>query len=349
MKKRAIILSHLSLWVLTILMDLLPLLTYEDKQKAVLILFDTLIDTGCVAVTFYFFYFIISTRFLTRKKIFIYISLVIVLPLAYSWLLAYYNQYIHYITREYMKSYSFALILLEKYSINFAYALWGSMFRFTIDWYQESQKQKELERQNIASELALLRSQINPMFLFSTLNHIDGLIKSKESANASYSIIKLSEIMRYMLYEANAELVPIDKEINYLKNYIEIQKLRYDDPKCLNFYVEGDTDSYKIPPMLLIHFVENAFRHGKILCDKYEILIYLKISEGRLDFFIENFINEQSEKSEGQGLNNVRKRLDLIYGKDYKLVVKAENDKFYVNLNINLISDKALKISNEEK
>ena len=344
MKKRTIILSHLALWVLTILMDLLPLITFEDKSKALLILFDTLIDTGCVAITFYFFYFIISTRFLTKKKIIVYIALVICLPLIYSYILALFNSYIHYITREYMKDYSFALIFLQKYSINFAYALWGSMFRFTIDWYQESQRQKELERQNIASELALLRSQINPMFLFSTLNHIDELIKKKESANASYSIIKLSEIMRYMLYEANAEFVHVDKEINYLKNYIDIQKRRNNEAECLNFYVEGETKNFQIPPMLLIHFVENAFRHGKIVCGKYEILIYLKISDNNLDFFIENFINENSEKSEGQGLNKVRKRLDLIYGKDYKLITKSENNKFYVNLNINLTSEKALSI-----
>ncbi len=345
MKKRAIIFSHIILWVLTILMDLLPLITYPDKAKAIIVLFDTLIDTGCVAVIFYFFYFIISTRFLTRKKIIIYILLVLVIPLAYSYLLAFFNQYIHYVSREYQKNYSFSLILLNRYSINFAYALWGSMFRFSIDWYHESQKQKELERQNIASELALLRSQINPMFLFSTLNHIDNLIKNKKSANASYSLIKLSEIMRYMLYEANAELVPVEKEINYLKNYIEIQKLRYENADCLNFYVEGDTVKYDIPPMLLIHFVENAFRHGKILCDKYEILIYLKIADDKLDFFIENFIDENSEKKEGKGLQSVRKRLDLIYGSDYKLITKADNEKFYVNLNVNLKSHNASNIS----
>lgn len=201
-----------------------------------------------------------------------------------------------------------------------------------------SQRQKrELENQNKSSELALLRSQISPHFLFNTLNNIDSLIFLNKKL-ASDAVIKLSEILRYMLYEANTDRVPLKTEVNYLKSYVKLQLIRIDKTDFVQFKTSGKLASYNIAPMLLIPFVENAFKHGSKSVDSPGIIIDVEAHDDQILFAISNYKNPNpdanKDETSGIGLNNVSRRLDLIYPGRHELDIKVEQNMFFVNLKI---------------
>lgn len=206
------------------------------------------------------------------------------------------------------------------------------LFKF---WFETQKIKAELENQNKTSELALLRSQINPHFLFNTLNNIDALVIS-DSEKASDAIIKLSEIMRYMLYESSDEKVPLEKEVNYLKSYISLQLLRLKDQEFAKFEIRGDLRGRKVAPMLFVPFVENAFKHGIKSVGSPGIMIILTPEEDMIKFEVENFIhpdkNTEKDSSSGIGLNNVSRRLGLIYPGLHTLTAQEKGNKFRVEL-----------------
>jgi len=195
-----------------------------------------------------------------------------------------------------------------------------------------------LETEKLASELAFLKSQINPHFLFNTLNNVYSLA-FKKSDDTPDAIIKLSKLMRYMLYESNENQVFLSKEIEYLHNYIDLQKLRLPNTIKIIFNVEGDIEGRLIEPMLLIPFVENAFKHGISYVDNSKISISIKLSAYELLFVIENKINNAKiteESGSGIGLSNVKRRLTLLYPNKHTITINDNNDEFKVTLKINL-------------
>lgn len=204
-------------------------------------------------------------------------------------------------------------------------------------WYQDQNIRMELERENKSSEIALLRNQINPHFLFNTLNNIDTLI-TKNQAQASDAVMKLSEIMRYMLYGSNTEYVPISKEIDYLKSYISLQKIRFKNPDFAKFEIKGTQKNKLIAPMLFIPFVENAFKHVAKDAKSEAISIMLTTEPEYIDFQVINSINQSDlqskDETSGIGLSNVRRRLDLIYKDQYNLEIGIKNNNFIVKLRL---------------
>ncbi|MEZ5038665.1 MAG: histidine kinase [Saprospiraceae bacterium] len=207
-------------------------------------------------------------------------------------------------------------------------------------WIRDQKKQSELIQQSLSSELALLRSQINPHFLFNTLNNID-LLVFKNQQKASDSIVKLSEIMRYMLYEANTESVPLYKELQYLESMIDLIRLRVKDPAFIAFEVSGDTNGKMISPMLLVPFVENAYKHGKKTGKAPGISIKLNITNSHYEFYVFNRKDtgyvEAKDFTGGIGLSNVKRRLALLYPDKHELNIKESNDTFEVFLSLPII------------
>jgi ligand-binding sensor domain-containing protein len=199
--------------------------------------------------------------------------------------------------------------------------------------HQAKRLKVELDFQNQASEQALLRSQINPHFLFNTLNNIYSLVYQKAS-NAPEALMKLSEIMRYMLYDTSADMVQLDKEIQYLKSFIELHQLRLKNKDFVSFDIAGDTSGKQIAPMLLIAFIENAFKHGNKSTAAPGIVIQLNCSKNEIRFNIKNSKNISSPKDSlgGIGLANVKRRLELIYHDKYHLNINDSNDTFEVDL-----------------
>jgi len=204
-------------------------------------------------------------------------------------------------------------------------------------WFENQQMKSELENKNKTSELALLRTQLNPHFLFNTLNNIDALILTNPE-KASDAIIKLSDIMRFMLYDTNTDVVLLDKEINYLKSYIALQQMRYKDPKFVKFTNEGNCNGKTIAPMLFIPFVENAFKHGTKNVKSPGIEIYLSCKEDSVNFDVINHFDGTQEinkdKTPGIGLANTKRRLELLYPGKHELRITKDNGFYTSSLKI---------------
>ena len=211
----------------------------------------------------------------------------------------------------------------------------STIARETREWYVQEKERKEMEKQKLISELSFLKSQVNPHFLFNSLNGIYALA-IKKSDKTPDAVLQLSELMRHMLYESEKEEVTLEKEVAYLQNYIQLQRLRMPSEAQINFDVEGDIGERMIAPMLFIPFVENGFKHGA--GEGARIQIKLIVKDSVLTFDMINSISDATSKdaSSGIGLANVRKRLQLLYGSNHYLDYKESNGNFVVHLQINL-------------
>lgn len=194
---------------------------------------------------------------------------------------------------------------------------------------------REARQERMQSELSFLRSQISPHFIFNILNSIVYLIRSK-SPLAEPVTIKLSELMRYMLYDSNDAQIPLEKEINYLENYVELQRIRFEEDVDIRLNIEGDIAGQLIEPMLMIPFVENAFKHGVGLVANPVIDIDLKFNEKEMTFRVRNKITPETQadkdNSSGIGLQNVRRRLELLYPEAHRLELKRTDEWFVAEL-----------------
>lgn len=209
--------------------------------------------------------------------------------------------------------------------------------KFTFDWFKNLRIRRELENQNLTSELAFLKSQINPHFLFNTLNNIHTLAY-KKADRAPEAIMKLSELMRYMIYDSNTDLVPLKKELQYLQSFIDLQELRFKAKGIVSFKVEGDVSEKHIAPLILFPFVENTFKHGTQLNSADAIQISLNIGND-LVYEVRNGIgrsNDSQQKDDvgGIGLWNIRRRLELIYPSGFDLEVVETSQHFNIKLTI---------------
>ena len=198
----------------------------------------------------------------------------------------------------------------------------------------------ELERQNLEQQLEYLKYQINPHFFMNTLNNIHALVDI-DPEKAKSTILELSKMMRFVLYEGSKTVVPLEREISFLQNYITLMKLRYTDKVRIDVDVAQALPNKDVPPLMFITFVENAFKHG--VSYRQESFIEIKLEEtkheeaSQLVFTCRNSrIPKEEDKHGGVGLANVRQRLDLIYGKDYQLDIQDESDIYQVKLAIPL-------------
>jgi LytS/YehU family sensor histidine kinase len=212
------------------------------------------------------------------------------------------------------------------------------VLRFAEDWFELEARKKELENERLTSELRFLKAQVNPHFLFNTLNNLYYLAFT-QSPNTTEVIAKLSQMMRYMIYDSNTAEVPLEKEIEYMENYIALEKLRLNNEVPIAFDVEGDTAHVRIAPLILITFLENAFKHG-VSGNTSEAWVRLKlVVEGSmLTYTVENSkapVTAEIVKT-GIGLQNVERRLALSYPGKFQLTVRDEENVYYVRLDLDL-------------
>jgi LytS/YehU family sensor histidine kinase len=185
-------------------------------------------------------------------------------------------------------------------------------------------------------ELQFLKSQLNPHFLFNSLNNIYSLAYQKSEKTAD-AILKLSDIMRYMIYESNEGWVSLEKEVEYLQNFIELQKLRVKDSASVLFHTQGDIDGQKIVPLILIAFVENAFKHGVVNDANDPIQINLIANKQILHFTVRNQKSKANkDRLGGVGLSNVERRLQLLYPEKHKLTVENTPSHYTIKLILDL-------------
>lgn len=209
-------------------------------------------------------------------------------------------------------------------------------YRIIIDYFDNQKLRKEKETESLKTELSFLRSQVSPHFMFNVLNNLVSLAR-KKSDKMEPALLQLSALLRYMLYEGNESKIAIAQEIGYLQGYIDLQKLRFGDDVEVSFRVVGDTSSFLLEPMILIPFVENAFKHGMGTLENPQIDIKLIVYDEYIVFEIENDIapsTDTKDNSSGIGLINTKRRLELLYQEAHELSIQQINGKYKVLLKI---------------
>lgn len=301
---------------------------------------NTLIHVFFMMVMIYFNYEYLIPHYLSKQRFFTYLlflfaTALIIMPIEILCL------YWNIVGQEDPNA---QLELLAKQSGHLIFLLLAliasTILKITKEWLFQQAVQKELENKNLQSELSFLKSQINPHFLFNTLNSLYALTL-KKSDKAPDLVLQLSDMMRYMLYKSNEKEVPLEQEIQYIQNYLALERTRYADKARIEFdYVGEPAQHYKIAPLLFITFLENSFKHGlsQSIQDGFvECLIY---AEGNwIDFTIQNSKTQERDEhyfQGGIGLVNVRRRLELIYPHRYQLDISETEDTYIVNLKINV-------------
>jgi two-component system LytT family sensor kinase len=200
-------------------------------------------------------------------------------------------------------------------------------------WFKSERRTEEIEKEKISTELALLKSQVNPHFLFNTLNNIYALAVANNAGTAT-AVMKLSAIMRYVLDDAKSNFVPLDKEIDFLENYISLQRVRITEKSTIHFTVLGNTTDKQIAPLLLITFVENAFKYGISTHQPAIIDISLKANQK----FNSSANGElHGSGNTGIGITNAKRRLDLMYHNKHSLLTENNASSFLIILTLDLI------------
>ncbi|HOY39494.1 MAG: histidine kinase [Bacteroidales bacterium] len=212
--------------------------------------------------------------------------------------------------------------------------------KMTSEWFRGERQKQVLANEKLTAEITALKAQINPHFIFNVLNNICSLARKKSDETETY-IIKLSQLLRYNLYEDKGGKILLEKEISFLTQYIDLQKMRLGDEVSVILDIELKDSSMLIEPMLLFPFIENAFKHGISYSEHSEIKIRMK-AEGKILFFsvtnpiVTQHSNLHTEPSSGIGLTNVNRRLELLYPQKHNILVNQENGLFTVSLEIDL-------------
>lgn len=337
---------HFIFWLIVVSISFLYLLAFVNEKIFIPLAVKILLSLINDFISFYLFYFLISPKFFTKKGIVSIVLLEILYLFVSSFIFSAISFYFFKLTYSaIVKPYELSLgtwISNNIYSIlarNLIFSILGGLSKVSYLWYENQVRQKETEKQNIINELAMLRAQINPHFLFNTLNNIKSLVMYLPS-KAKFSTDKLINIMNYMLFESSIDKVPFGNEIEHIKNYLELEKIRFINPDYTELTIAGDYNGIMIPPLIFMPFIENTFKHGDKLKPAPGIKIKFDISKSNIFFEIENHIKENyvmHDKKSGFGLANTKRRLDLLFGNKYDLVIENKNNIFNVKLNLNIL------------
>lgn len=238
---------------------------------------------------------------------------------------------------------SFVMVFFDNFIIAILLVAASTSIKIMSQWLNEEGRRKDLEKEQLKTELAMLRHQVSPHFLMNTLNNIHALIDINSGA-AKDAVIRLSTLMRYLLYETSHGYTYLKKEIDFIESYIALMKLRFSNKVLINVEVPSNIPEIQIPPMLLISFIENAFKHGVSYQADSFVIFKMEIIEDKLFCSIRNSKHSTKEKINKQysgiGMTNISKSLALLYDKDYKLDVIDSENEFEVQLIIPVYANK---------
>lgn len=336
------LLIHLTIWGIVLSIPLFVLTSQEIGDLSGRF-WKRWIPIALLPIVFYINYFVLVPKLLFQKKHWLYIIAVIVLVLLALWLEAQFRGIFdvhHHRPRpprgSWFKPIKQEFIVREILTFIMMTGL-STAVRVTYRWFRVEKEKEQLQKEHLHSELALLKHQLNPHFFFNTLNNIYALIEINQS-DAQKAVHKLSKMMRYLLYEADSEMITLQQEINFLNTYIDLMKLRLTDKVHLDIIFPTSISNIKIPPLLLVTFVENAFKHGVSYQGDSFIRIRCFIDDNSLIFETENSIfkkeDEINTNHSGIGLQNIRKRLDLLYPDKYAMDIFKDDKIYKINLKI---------------
>lgn len=342
MKKSAIILLHIGFWVcyFILIMVMLGVMFGRDEATAdekISKAFETIIFFALIpsAISFYGFYYVLFPRFFQQKK-YILSALYGILISLCGGLIGYMFLYMMYkdVPCGEEASSAFVGMVLFMSFIALICGIIALVIQGFITWFEETQQKEALMEKNHEMEMALVKSQLDPHFLFNTINNIDVLILRNANKASDY-LNNLSDIMRFMLFETKTDEILLSKELEYIKKYIELQKIRTSNSNYVHLTVTGDAGNKTIAPMVFIPFIENAFKHTNNKKIEDAINITINITEYETVLICENkFEIHREPNQESHGLGNVliQKRLQLIYPNTHILKLTNENGLYTVHL-----------------
>jgi len=329
---------HLVGWTLFIILGIAIETSKYGLENA---FYQSISSALLISVIIYINLLILVPKFLMIRKYVKYIFWFLFVCLLYAPFFTLLNSYSHELFTENTfedKEFSinFLISALNLVVIGFI----STFLKLSKAYFFEQKRTHDVAKQHMQTELNFLRSQVNPHFLFNTLNNLYSLTLSK-SDHAPEVVLKLSEIMRYMLYECNESTVALEKEVNYIRNYISLERLRQSKHVTVDFNLSGDIYGKELPPLLFVPFLENAFKHGVNTKDSF-VNIDMQVRERDLDFIVINSASTYKatalvKKNSGIGLENIKRRLNLLYPKKHKLKIENTSNQFKVNLNIKIL------------
>jgi LytS/YehU family sensor histidine kinase len=292
-----------------------------------------LLSLSSLIVCFYVFYILILPGYIKTKKTFRYAI--------YSFLVLFFSACLCLITNDIVYFYNKEVILFQflfAFIVALIIGFLGVTMKVVVLWIKSMAEKKALLKKHLESQTALLllKAQLNPHFLFNSLNNIDILIKESPKIASDY-LKKLSDILRYVLYETKEDVTSLTKEINQIKNYIELQKIRTDNMQFVDFAIKGEIREQKIVPMIFLPFIENAFKFSKNKAKEHAIEVVFEISDYFVNMYCKNYYERNKleiVKSEGLGIETIKQRLILLYPEKHKLVIDQTEHWFNVSLHI---------------
>jgi two-component system LytT family sensor kinase len=335
MKKSWQIFWHSFFWVSVT--SFFMYIAHANAKLTIVDLLVTFVGYGIINIgLFYLNYLVYIPNYLNRKyyKKYVFVLLFTIIAIGFLkyGLGTVFHQ--HILTGRNGRVISFTSYFISACFTTIVFSLLSLLLHFTVDWFLNERIQRDLENQRLTAELALLKSQINPHFLFNSLNSIYSLAYQRAN-NTPEAILKLSEIMRYMLYECNDNKVDLANELQYLQNFIDLQKIRFGENSYVSFQVEGIITNQQIVPLLLISFIENAFKHGVANDPLAPIKLKITVDDGHLQFYMHNKKHlHNRDASGGIGLNNVKRRLKLLYPNQYHLNINDTADTYTCELSL---------------
>jgi sensor histidine kinase YesM len=353
MKKSVVALLHLGYWLVFLLLIsfivwafCLPEINKDHSIPIGKIIFGFILFIGIPGmIAFYSFYTFIFTKYFITKKVFKLVAFGIITSIGSGIIgttILFGRMVLNPTTQE---SFNDLPSLLTSLTIIISISsllngVIGLVMRGFISSYNDITLKEELNKKNYEMELTLIKNQINPHFLFNTINNIDVLIQ-KDAIKASEYLNKLSDIMRFMLYETKGDKIELSKELTYIEKYIELQKIRSSNPTYVNYVLEGNANNLLIEPMLFIPFIENAFKHTENKSLENAIKIKITIHKEMIIFECENkFPVNSIHKSEQNGLGNglIEKRLQLLYPTNHTLEITTSDNVYKVKLTLNNVN-----------
>lgn len=342
MSKKKIAYIHLFIWLFAVFANL-PYSNFRSDMPPLQIV--TLVFAFLyLMLVFYLFYLVLVPLFLNRKKLtefFVFSFLIVLVMPFFGYTILFFIRALSESSFHYFyRGYSVRMHMSGYYPVLTA-AVFGSFFRVIINWFTTMNQKTELDKQKLAVELDLLKSKLNPHFLFNTLNNIDSLI-NHDPEEASAALIRLSDMMRYLTYETSSELVELKKEVEYMRNFIELNRIRIKSPEAIVFDVKGDLDVL-ISPALFVPLIENAFKFACYRNQSPSVQINITSDNGVIVLETWNYFDNNLPPSEpsysGSGITNLRKRLDMTYPGKHQLITEPGEMRFHVKLKIDTGAD----------
>ena len=329
-------LEHVIFWIITVVFFIYSKIDLIDRGGWSQFLLEVLIRNALLIFICYANILWLIPRFFQTKKYAAFIGFVFILLIFYASFKSLHDEYLNeHLIKGVKKSF------LQNAYYNFSIALFYVCFTMGLElskeWFIQRDYLQKIKIENLNSEINYLKAQINPHFLFNSLNTLYVQIDQK-NVDAKKTLEKISEMLRYQLYECNNETISMEKELEYIGNYIDIQKLRRENNCEISYRYDEGIKSSRVAPLLLIPFVENAFKHLSNFNDHTNIVrVDVKKENGKMICTVYNTSNNSiSKNSEGIGLRNVKRRLELLYPYEHQLQIDQKDHSFEVKLSITL-------------